>query len=1031
MRMMKRYWPLALVIFACSVARGAVPEKIEFNRDVRPILSDNCYFCHGPDKNHRKADLRLDTKAGFFTVIDDATPVVPGNVEKSELFRRITTHDEDDHMPPKKSGKTLSDGQIAIIKKWIEQGAPWEGHWAYLKPVRKAAAAVNDPKFIKNQIDPYILAQLNQAGLPHAAEADRATLCRRIYFDLLGLPPTPEQTSAFVHDQSPNAYEKLVDQLLANPHFGERMAVYWLDVVRYSDSIGYHSDNPRNVSPYRDYVIEAFNQNKPFDQFTTEQLAGDLLTNATLNQQVASAYNRLLETTEEGGAQPKEYAAKYVADRVRNVASAWLASTMMCCECHDHKFDPFATKDFYSMEAFFADVKENPVGRREDGIPVPSAEQSEKLKELEGRVAAVKVKLETNTPELAAGQAEWEKSIAQMKVAEWTMLTPVEAASAQGATLKIEKDGTVLVSGKNPDRDVYFVTVKTNLKGITAFRVEALAHQTLPNKGPGRAGNGNFVLSEFVVQARDGAGTTPRHIELQNASADYEQTGVAEKLPAKKFLAAYAIDGDKDGKERGWAIMEQAGRDHQAVFETKADLGDGQPLMLTFILRQEDVPQHNLGRFRISASTSQRPVKAASPSDPPKEIVNIVQLDPAKRNDAQKAQVRAFYRSIAPQLAPVRAELAAAEKAKVDFLASIPKCLVTITENPRPIKILARGNWMDDSGMVVEPAVPGFLPHEEIKGRRATRLDLARWLVSKENPLTARVFVNRLWKMYFGTGLSKNLDDLGSQGEWPTHPELLDALAVEFMEHNWDIKHMVRLMVTSGTYRQSSVPDKVAVEKDPFNRLLSHQSRFRIEAEFVRDNALSIAGMLSPKIGGPSVKPYQPAGYWDYLNFPRRTWEQDHGESLYRRGLYTWWQRTFLNPTLVIFDAPSREECIAQRVLSNTPQQALSMLNDPTFVEAARVFAERTMRSAQATPERLSFAFEHALARAPRPQEIQVLSELYAKHLKEYQADPKAAQALVSAGEWPAAKDLNVPELAAWTSVSRAILNLHETITRY
>lgn len=1018
--MIRRFCAILAVLAGCSAAKAAVPDKIEFNRDVRPILSDNCYFCHGPDKNHRKKNLRFDTKEGFFTPIEGDIPVVPGHPDKSEMFRRVALPaDDDDHMPPAKSGKSLSPQEVEILKKWINQGAQWEGHWAYLKPIRKPVPQIQDPAFVHNDIDRFILERLKAAGLTHAPEADRRLLCRRVYLDLIGIPPTPQQVDAFINDQSPNAYEKLVDQLLASPHFGERMAIYWLDLVRYADSIGYHSDNPRNVSPYRDYVIQAFNQNKHFDQFTIEQIAGDLLPNPTLEQKVASAYNRLLETTEEGGAQPKEYAAKYMTDRVRNLATTWLASTMMCCECHDHKFDPFLSKDFYSLQAFFADVKETPVGRRDAGIPVPSAEQSERVKQLDEQIAAVRSKLEAQTPEMAAKQAQWEKSLANVKVAQWTTLDPIEAVSVNGASLKIEKNGSILASGKNPDTDLYVITARTKLKGITAIRLEALTHQSLPAKGPGRSANANFVLTDVEVQARTAGKPSPTHVKLQNPSADFEQKDYGVSLSLAKE------------PKKGWAILPEVGKNHEAVYELASDAGDGGESTITVLLHFDYGTGHAIGHLKLSATTAQRPVHVGKPGDPPQEILDIAQIDVSKRTPDQSQKIAAFFRANAPQLQPIRAELASAEKAKADFLESIPKCMITMTENPRPIRILHRGNWMDDSGEIVQPAVPHFLPQPDVKGRRLNRLDLAQWLVSKDNPLTARVFVNRLWKMYFGTGLSKNLDDLGSQGEWPTHPELLDNLAVEFMDSGWDIKHMVRLLVLSGTYRQSSVPTKDDVEKDPFNRLLSHQSRFRLEGEIVRDNALAIAGLLSPRIGGPSVKPYQPAGYWDYLNFPRRTWDQSHGEDLYRRSLYTWWQRTFLNPTMLAFDAPSREECTAQRVLSNTPQQALTLLNDPTFVEAGRVFAERIVRGARTTQDRLAFAFEHALGRAPRPQETQVLSELYAKHLKEFEANPKSAQALISTGEYTVPKDLNVPELAAWTSVSRAILNLNETITRY
>ncbi|HJT76584.1 MAG TPA: PSD1 and planctomycete cytochrome C domain-containing protein, partial [Gemmataceae bacterium] len=817
---------LALLGLGAAAARAVeppVPARIDFNRDVRPIFSENCYACHGPDKNKRKAGLRLDNHDGIFLVKRGRHMTLPGKPDQSEVYRRVVTDDADERMPDPKSGKRLTPRQVAVLKKWIEQGAPWQGHWAYLKVVRPEVPAVDEPGFVRNPVDRFLLAKLKEVGLPHAPEADRVTLIRRLYFDLLGLPPTRAEVDAFVHDPSPGAYEKLVDRLLDAPAYGERMTMYWLDLVRYADSIGYHSDNPMNVSPYRDYVIHAFNTDKPFDQFTVEQLAGDLLPNPTLEQKVASAYNRLLQTTEEGGAQPKEYEAKYAADRVRNVSAVWLGSTMGCCQCHDHKFDPFTMRDFYSMASFFADVQEAAVGRREPGILVPSAEQAAELRRLDGQIAAAQKALaEAPAPGLEAGAAKWERTL---RVAELRKL--------------------------------------------------------------------------------------------------------------------------------------------------------------------------------------------------PKGLIAILLLEPAKRTPVQKQEVLAHYRTVAPELQKPRAELAALQRRKAELDKAVPHCLISVSGPPRTVHLLHRGNWQDESGPVMQPAVPAFLPQPPATGKRLTRLDLARWLVSRDNPLTARVFVNRLWKLYFGQGLSKSLEDLGSQGDWPSHPELLDYLASEFMDSGWDVKHMVKLLVTSGAYRQSSKPSEEQKERDPYNRLVDRQGRFRLDAEVVRDNALAVSGLLVRKVGGPSVKPYQPAGYWSALNFPPREWVNDKGEGLYRRGLYTHWQRSFLHPSLLAFDAPSREECCVERPRSNIPQQALVLLNDPTYVEAARVFAERIIKEGGGgVGDRLAWAFESALSRPPRPEEVAVLTALYAKHAREYAADREAARKLLATGDWPAAKDGDVAELAAWTSVA-------------
>jgi hypothetical protein len=766
-------WLAGIVAIAgVPPARAAAPRSVEFNRDVRPILSNACFACHGPDSKLRKADLRLDQEKDAYADRGDGPRIlVPGKPADSELYRRITSTDPSKRMPPRKAHKTLRPEQIDVLRVWIEQGAKYQGHWSLLAPRRAEITAVKDGKWARNPIDRFVLARLEKEGLRPSEEADRHTLIRRLSLDLRGLPPTPAEVDAFVADKSSGAYERLVDRLLASPHHGERLAVYWLDVVRYADSAGYHSDNERSLWMYRDYVISAFNQNLRFDRFVTEQLAGDLLLNPTRAQRIASGFNRLLQTTEEGGAQPKEYIAKYQADRVRNTATIFLGTTLGCCECHSHKFDPFTTKNFYQFGAFFADVQEVAVGRQPQ-TPFPTPEQEARLKQFDQQIAELQKK---------------------------------------------------------------------------------------KNAGP---------------------------------------------------------------------------------------------------------------------------------------------------------------------------MLGTLQKQRAAFLATVPSSLVSTSGPPRVVRILPRGNWLDDSGEVVQPGVPESLGRVNVKGR-ATRLDLARWLTAPENPLTARVFVNRLWMLFHGQGLVKTADDFGSQGGWPTHPELLDWLAVEFRESGWDVHHLIKLMVTSATYRQTSKVRPALRHADPYNYLLARQARFRLDAEFVRDNALAIGGLLTPKVGGPSVKPYQPAGYWRFLNFPTRDWQADKGPEEYRRGLYTFWQRTFLHPSLLAFDASTREECTIARPRSNIPQQALVLLNDPTYVEASRALAERLLREGgPGTEQRIQKAYRLALARPPSAEEVRLLSELHDRHLRQYQADAKAASALLRVGDRPAPADLPAAELAAWTSVARTVLNLHETITR-
>jgi len=997
-----------------GAAAPPLPHVVDFNRDIRPILSDNCYQCHGPDRNQRKAHLRLDTRDGLFSSHEGIRVVVPGKPADSEIYQRIVCEDKNERMPAPKSGKTLTERQIGLIKKWIEQGAEWKGHWAYIRPERPQVPTGFETEFVRNPIDQFVLARLKEAELRPSAEADRVTLIRRLYFDLIGLPPTPAEVDAFVHDPRPDAEELLVDHLLSAPEYGERMAMVWLDLVRYADSIGYHSDNPMQVSPYRDYVIKAFNDNKPFDRFTIEQLAGDLLPQATLEQKVASTYNRLLQTTEEGGAQAKEYEAKYAADRVRNVSTVWLGATMGCCQCHDHKFDPYTTKDFYRLAAYFADIQEAAVGRREAGMAVPSARQAAQLKKLVDALAGLKQRLDTATPELIAAQARWE--IEQRAPTQWHVLDPVKLTAASGTKLSKQPGGIVRASGKTPDKETYTITAKTELKGITAIRLEALEDAALPAHGPGASSNGNFVLTEFKVSAASGT-KAAAPVVLKKASADFSQ---------EQFAVANAIDGKND---TGWAILPAVGKQHTAIFLAAIPVGTKAEATLIFILDHQSIyPKHNIGKFRLSVTTDPDPKDNLSLPD---SVRTTLALPPAKRSEHQARELAAFYRAIAPILQPIRDRIASLEAQKTDLLKTVPTTLVTISGSPRTVRVLPRGNWLDESGQVVSPAVPEFLHHPAASEGRATRLDLARWIVARENPLTARAFMNRLWKLYFGQGLSKTLDDLGAQGEWPTHPELLDWLAVEFMDSGWDIKHMVRLLVTCGSYRQTSQPRAELKEHDPYNRLIGRQARYRLDAEIVRDNALAISGLLSNRIGGPSVKPYQPAGYWEALNFPPREWQNDKGTSLYRRGLYTHWQRTFLQPSLLAFDAPSREECTVERARSNIPQQALALLNDPTYVEVARVFAEHILKEGgSSVSDRVRWAYRRALSRPPKDEELHVLEKVYAKHCKDYASDKASALKLLSTGAQSVCKDADVVELAAWTSVARVILNLHETITR-
>lgn len=1033
---------LAAASVAASFATAAeapVPARIEFNRDVRPILSDNCFYCHGPDPKHREADLRLDMREEAVT----AKALVPGKAGESEVIARILTEDEDDLMPPPDSHKKLTQRQKEILRKWIDQGAGYQQHWAYEKPLKTAIPAG------QNAVDVLVRKRLTEMGLKPSPQADRRLLIRRLYADLLGLPPTPAEVAAFENDQTPDAYAKLVERVLQNPHHGERMAIGWLDVVRFADTIGYHSDNPRNVWPYRDYVIQAFNSNKPFDRFTLEQLAGDLLPDSTQEAKVGSAFNRLLLTTEEGGAQAKDYEQRMLTDRVRAVGAAWMGQTTGCSQCHDHKFDPITQRDFYALGAFFADIKEPIIGRPEEGMLVLDAAGEKRQAEIARRLGVLRAEFARPRPDLAAAQAAWQKeALETLSTADsWKTLQPLNATTAKkNIGLKPDKEGIVRaavdakreVRKQNDGTETYAIMVKVPVAGVTGFRIEALKEKAT---GVGLAANGNFVLSEVsltagakasVPQSKDrpkrndaaapAPASAPVKLKVAHASATFEQPGRP---------AAEAVDGVAGRQGNGWAVLGSTTAD-QALYLELAEPPLEAGTTVTFTLNFGWGENHEIANLRLSATTAPKPVRAPGTSLPTPELAAALKTPADKRTPQQRQQIETGFKQVAPQLSGLRTQMAGVEKEKADFDKAAPRCIVTMSNTEkRTVRILPRGNWMDESGEVVRAALPGYLPKPKIEGRDLTRLDLAQWLVSKENPLTARTVMNRLWKQLFGTGLSKVLDDLGAQGEPPVNPALLDWLACEFMDSGWDMRHMIRVIVNSGTYQQVSTSTPELTAADPYNRECARQSAFRLDAELVRDNALTIAGLLVPKIGGPSVKPYQPARYWENLNFPTREWENDTGEGLHRRGLYTWWQRTFLHPSLLAFDAPSREECVAERNRSNIPQQALVLLNDPTYVEAARVFAARLLTECDGdTNDRIAWAFQQALQRAPSAQEAKTLASLHARHLADYQQQPGDAEALLKTGAAPVPEKMASPELAAWTHVARVLLNLHETITR-
>lgn len=1015
--LLRRFFTVLFVVALFSPRFFAAEGEVSYSLEIKPILSTHCFACHGPDEAKREAELRLDVRE---VAVDSA--IVPGNADESLLVEMIATSDPDLRMPPTSSKRpALSEKEIALIRRWIDQGAKFDAHWAYQVPERPGAPQVNNADWPLGAIDHFIKRKHGQQGLEPAPEADRRTLIRRLYFDLTGLPPTASRVDEFVSNESPQAYEQLVDELLSSEHYGERMAMYWLDLVRYADTNGIHGDNHRDHDLYRDYVISSFNDNMPFDRFTVEQLAGDLIPGASKWQRIASGYNRLNMTTREGGAQAKEYRAKYAADRVRNASVVWLGSTMGCAECHNHKFDPFTMKDFYSFAAFFADVQETAVGSQKP-VKLPTDEQEKKLETIENRLVQLREQLKKDSPELRAAQAKWEEQakldLANEKPA-WAVVAPTSAKSQGGAKLEVQEDQAVLASGTNAAKDTYEIELPADSEKITGLRLEALTHSGFPGGGLSRA-NGNFVLTRLEVEVRDAESGKPKKIKLSKALADFSQNG---------FPVEHAIDGKAN---TGWAVEGHVHKkDRTAVFVFDKPIQAPADAKLLVRMRHESqYSGHNIGRFRLALTGVEKPTLSNS-SGIPAEVAAALKTVPVKRNDKQKATLAEHFRGIAPALKPLRDEISLREKQRQATIAAQRPILVSMSGKPREMRVLPRGNWLDDSGEVVQPSVPEFLNPLNLEERRANRMDLAKWLVDPQNPLAARVMVNRLWKIAFGKGLVSSLDDFGAQGVVPSHPELLDWLAVEFIESGWDVKHMLKLMVMSRTYRQSSLESKELRERDPGNRWLARQNRFRLDAEMVRDNALSIAGLLKLRIGGVSAKPYQPAGYWKHLNFPKRKYQADRGDNQYRRGLYTYWCRTFLHPSLLAFDAPTREEACVERPRSNTPLQSLVLLNDPTYVEAARAFAARIMREGgESTNARIDFAIDQALGRKPKPREAAILAKLHAKHAGEYSEHPASADQVLSVGLSPAPSDLDKTELAAWTSVARVVLNLHETITR-
>jgi hypothetical protein len=1014
---------VSLILFpaiACTVHAAA---PVHFSREILPILSENCLSCHGQDEKHRKADLRLDTREGATAARDGVTAVVQGKPDASELVARIMSDDKDELMPPPKSHKPrLKPEQVDLLKRWIAEGAVWGKHWAYEKPVRGADTPVRTepggqecPTYfpLRSAIDRFVWARLQKEKLQPSPEAEKHTLLRRVSFDLTGLPPTPEEVAAF--DGSPVSYEAAVDRLLASPHFGERMAMWWLDAARYADTDGFQSDSNRENWPWRDWVVEAFNANMRFDQFTLEQFAGDLLPNATPEQKLATAFHRNHMTNGEGGRDPEESRVDYVLDRVNTVGTVWLGLTLGCTQCHSHKFDPITHSDYYGLTAFFNSIDEDGKAGRE-AKPFLAFESKHAPRAIE---EAERLVNERKVPEAAARKAaerpfaDWLAARTEEVRGGFAAWHPLRGAleSSEGTDLTQEADATVQAGGPYPNQDDYRLIAPVKLARVTGLRLEVLPHASHTKGAFSRGKSGEFILTDIKVQVHRKGSSQIRDVAVKNAAADFVPPGKGGYGDIKGVL--------DDDPRNGWTTKgAPAIAPHTAVFAFAEPLVLAPDEELIVELRQRStLGDANIGRFRVSATEQRGPAVTGVGPAPLEELASASTVD-------EKLRARLFEQFLAdyePYQIARRAldrataqfnEAKAAKKAGVMVLAEKPE--------PRDTFVLVRGVWDKHGDKVQRGGLPAIAP---LAAENPTRADLARWLTSPENPLTARVLVNHLWQLCFGTGLVKTTEDFGLQGERPSHPELLDWLAVECVESGWDVKHLLRLIVTSSTYRQSSRVSAALLARDPENRLLARGSRFRLPSWMLRDAALRASRLLHPVLGGPPVKPYQPEGVWEENFMGRFTYEPSEGPAQYRRTLYAFWRRS-IAPTF-LFDSAQRRSCEVRTPRTNTPLQALTLLNDENYLEASRALAALALTK----PEPLREMAKRVLSRELRESEKSILVRERDRALAHYLAHPDDAARFLARGQFEPDSKAPAPELAAHTVVASLLFNLDEAIT--
>jgi hypothetical protein len=1005
-------WRLPLLPLLMLLGARALPAragKVDFNREVRPILSRYCFACHGPDDKARKGKLRLDVREGILgksRLVDDAI-VTPGKPEHSELITRIFLDDPTEVMPPPRTKKHLSEAEKQILKRWVAQGAEYTQHWAFVAPRPAPLPVVREACWPRNPIDVFVLARLEEKGLRPSPEADRYTLVRRVYLDLIGLPPTPEEADAFVHDPAPDAYARLVDRLLASPAYGERWARRWLDLARYADTNGYEKDRPRSIWPYRDWLIHALNADMPFDRFTIEQLAGDMLPGAGLSQRIATGFHRNTMINEEGGIDPLEFRYYAMTDRVATTGTVWLGLTLGCAQCHSHKYDPISQQEYYEVLAFLNNADELE-------MEVPTPEVREKRQEIEKKIAELEEALPARFPSEAQRERKFQAWLARERdnAIPWTVLRPVEARSNL-PRLEVLDDASVLASGDQSKRDIYTLKYSPGNEAITGLRLEALPHESLPKKGPGRAyyegPRGDFFLSELTLTV---AG---KQVRFQGATETYARAAIGRG----KSGAALTLDGNP---HTGWSTARREGEAHQAVYVL------AEPLQADTFTLQLLFDRHysaGLGRFRVSVTTSTKLLHAR---DIPPDIEALLAKPASEIIPEDLDRLRTYHLSVAPELARFRAEIAKLRERLPEY----PTTLVfreRPADYPRPTFFHKRGEFLQPTERV-QPGVPAILPPFPEK-EPGNRLTFARWLVDPDNPLVSRVVMNRHWSAFFGRGIVATPEDFGLRGDLPTHPQLLDWLALEFIRSGWSIKRMHRLIVTSATYQQSSRVTPELLEADPNNLWLARGPRQRLEAELIRDLALRASGLATRALGGPSVFPPQPAGVTTEGTYGKLAWKVSTGRDRYRRGLYTFSKRTAPFAMFSTFDAPSGEACEARRESTNTPLQALTMLNDVALVEAAQALGQQTTAREGSDPDRFTFLFRRVLTRLPTAEEQGLLLGFYQVQKERFRENTRnsgefryAAQALAGPGEGP------LPERAAWTALARVLFNLDETITK-